>query len=231
MKTESIIFQVVAHEISAKNPKLTEQQQKALSTVLNTKDWEEQLKKLWPTLQNGKQSGIKSNFLTALMLLLPAAGATNAQEMIMNLKNIKTIEAPAKTSKPSIEDVKKVSEAIPMLTNSLELIGLTSTKPDFDIFWKVLLKRVEKASKDTKLKNSLEEYKSQGLDFKSDLIGHAFVLKVEVTPQKYDGKHTYGQGLSGYLAGLSGNHPKNLSQLGLAISKAIKSDPQLKNLF
>ena len=193
---------------------LTPEQMKALKELKSQPDWENKVRQALPGVLKGEKSAKLDASLVALLLtLLPAFPmAKTPDSFIRQVENVQTIQAPSKPA--PVTNVKDISENIPMLATHTEMVLLNNPimKPSFEIFMGKLKDKIQQASKDQKLVEKLKTYSAgMGDKDKADLVGHAFVLKVTESPFKDD--------LNKYLASVGGSHPKNLSELGLAISK------------
>lgn len=206
------------------------EEQKALQTIVKTPNWEEAVKEFFKQHGNKQAIDLKGPFFAALLLLSQATGAQTADQLIKEIKKeVPQVEAPQ--VKPTFKDVQEVSKAIPMLTNPVEMKILTNPikRPSFSTFLNMLSGKVTDASKDQNLKNILQNYAQHSDDFKANLIGHAFVFKVQNTDEKFNKNNTYREGLNTYLSGLS--TPKEISQVGLEITKMLKNNPTLLKQF
>lgn len=240
MKTEHLVFQVVAHEISAKTKeKLTPKQQKALELLLSTKDLKKQVEMLLPVLQGQKQSAVKSDLLTALKIVwplltssIPSQGGVKQPELD-NLTSSQVVEqihrlAPEKkdyqkpnTSAPTIEEVEKIVQAMPEVLDHIDILSLQNN-PNFNEFFDGLKTKIEQILNNKKLKSTIQEINySRNLDtpedqrkFDNDLVIQGFDLKVK--------KSKFKTNLEEYLKSIK-NGPKTLVALGLRLKKHLQT--------
>jgi hypothetical protein len=201
----------------------------AIRTLLNTPNWEEAVKQYF---DRKKQAGLlKGPLFAAIMLLAQMTGAQTADQLIKEVKqNVQVV------STVSARDVQEVSKAIPMLANPAEMMLLTNPikalRPSYSLFFKRLVSKIEGAVTDQKLITLLKSYKDLSPQAQSDLIGKAFVQKVQQYAGLYDKEHTFEEGINEYLTEAKGGAPKNVKELGVAVSGELQKNPELlKKLF
>jgi rubrerythrin len=210
---------------------LTKEQQDALKVISQVGDLEGTVKQFFVE-QGQKQSTLTSAVKKALIVLMLATGASNAQELV---KEIKKMEVQAPKKEIQLSDIKKVSEALPMAANAAELNLLTNPvkklRPKFEFFMTTLKSKMDNAANDKNLLNVLKQYSAYTPKEKSFILSQAFIKKVRDTKETYDfmKKQTFGEGVNKYLAELEGNHPRNFDELGLVLDKALESDTTLLN--
>lgn len=208
---------------------------KALNFVLKDPNWEKAVDEFYAKRKPGQKEALAKELLfSALLFLSQQTGAQTANELKSNIKEHSRTEA-VQEAKPTVQDVKKISESIPLLASSSEMKILTNPikimRPGFGLFTSQLEGKMNQASTDSTLKEKLKSFALRPAEFKADLIAHSFVMKVENTREEYTKGKNYAEGLNEYLADLGGNHPENISQLGGVISKILRNKPALLNKF